>query len=666
MICNVNPKKGSAGRRAKNFNDYVFGATCGNGKTRIAEPQKIIGCEQLLVNCAGRILGVTVNNEATTFNLCFEEWIDLGLFRMIAEDFHEMVTIGIDPLDLVYIGGAHEKSAAGKCSSDGHILYLNSLLRSGVRWNAYFEKSDRALFTAWAELTNYRHNLSSPKDPAKTRLAVCLPNSKDEYEVCAAKEELNKALCKFIRDGNHGKDSILQFLREYSGVRNMHQNPHSVSVKIEIKGDEHDFLIRGAALRSGFVLDKTLYPRRSQAQYEADFKRGLNLREARHCKLYNVRPRNRSLGWLLLSSNAGSDRLKQVREFTKASLQRDREPTSSEKPTLEQKSAIEAEVRTATQPSPVAPNMDSKDHPKSVEEGPFTHQSLPPVACNEAILSKFPIPLKVHTEFPTSIYGFSDLVIEMKPNGEAKPGEKTLPLNLGASTSNPPIPSANSKIADVQTLSVRDDIPFKKILAALIAELKVPERTVAELLEDRRFLGSLKISDQRLQLTDEVVAATGKNAVLMHILTELRTRLREFSDEKKIRMPAVDTTTPKQTSRLTPVFGTTDGLSRIPESSGSISTPPKSIQEARYKQSCERLLAELFIPGRTIKQLKEDSRFADLISTEDDCLQLNPKVAMALSNDAEVSVILADLRIALSAFLQLQSAPERDLDVREI
>ena len=85
-------------------------------------------------------------------------------------------------------------------------------LESGMAFNPYYDKTDRALIDAWQNLTNFKFNFSDPKDPAKAHM---LQGSRKEIGVIKDYIELEKILTeKFINQEFTCRDDILKALND--------------------------------------------------------------------------------------------------------------------------------------------------------------------------------------------------------------------------------------------------------------------------------------------------------------------------------------------------------------------------------------------------------------------------------------------------------------------
>lgn len=85
-------------------------------------------------------------------------------------------------------------------------------LESGMAFNPYYDKTDRALIDAWQNLTNFKFNFSDPKDPAKAHM---LQGPRKEIGVIKDYIELEKILTeKFINQEFSCRDDILKTLKD--------------------------------------------------------------------------------------------------------------------------------------------------------------------------------------------------------------------------------------------------------------------------------------------------------------------------------------------------------------------------------------------------------------------------------------------------------------------
>lgn len=85
-------------------------------------------------------------------------------------------------------------------------------LESGMAFNPYYDKTDRALIDAWQNLANFKFNFSDPKDPAKAHM---LQGSRKEISVIKDYIELEKILTdKFINQEFTCREDILKALKD--------------------------------------------------------------------------------------------------------------------------------------------------------------------------------------------------------------------------------------------------------------------------------------------------------------------------------------------------------------------------------------------------------------------------------------------------------------------
>ena len=85
-------------------------------------------------------------------------------------------------------------------------------LESGMAFNPYYDKTDRALIDAWQNLINFKFNFSDPKDPAKAHM---LQGSRKEIGVIKDYIELEKILTeKFINQEFACREDILKALED--------------------------------------------------------------------------------------------------------------------------------------------------------------------------------------------------------------------------------------------------------------------------------------------------------------------------------------------------------------------------------------------------------------------------------------------------------------------
>ena len=85
-------------------------------------------------------------------------------------------------------------------------------LESGMSFNPYYDKKDRALIDTWQNLANFKFNFTDPKDPAKAHM---LQGSKKELKLIKDYIELEKILTeKFINQEFSCRGDILKALKD--------------------------------------------------------------------------------------------------------------------------------------------------------------------------------------------------------------------------------------------------------------------------------------------------------------------------------------------------------------------------------------------------------------------------------------------------------------------
>ena len=102
-------------------------------------------------------------------------------------------------------------------------------LESGMAFNPYYDKTDRALIDAWQNLANFKFNFSDPKDPAKAHM---LQGSRKEISVIKDYIELEKILTeKFINQEFACREDILKALED-SDIEVTRVGKDYISVKL--------------------------------------------------------------------------------------------------------------------------------------------------------------------------------------------------------------------------------------------------------------------------------------------------------------------------------------------------------------------------------------------------------------------------------------------------
>lgn len=102
-------------------------------------------------------------------------------------------------------------------------------LESGMAFNPYYDKKDRALIDAWQNLTNFKFGFSDPKDPAKAHM---LQGSRKEIGVIKDYIELEKILIeKFINQEFACREDILKALKD-SDIEVTRVGKDYISVKL--------------------------------------------------------------------------------------------------------------------------------------------------------------------------------------------------------------------------------------------------------------------------------------------------------------------------------------------------------------------------------------------------------------------------------------------------
>ena len=102
-------------------------------------------------------------------------------------------------------------------------------LESGMAFNPYYDKKDRALIDTWQNLANFKFNFSDPKDPAKAHM---LQGSRKEIGAIKDYIELEKILTdKFINQEFACREDILKALED-SDIEVTRVGKDYISVKL--------------------------------------------------------------------------------------------------------------------------------------------------------------------------------------------------------------------------------------------------------------------------------------------------------------------------------------------------------------------------------------------------------------------------------------------------
>ncbi|WP_103644613.1 relaxase/mobilization nuclease domain-containing protein [Campylobacter concisus] len=140
--------------------------------------------------------------------LSFEEAdIDLDVKQKVIDEF-ETLLLGRykERFNILWV----QHIDKGRLELNFAIPKIN--LESGMAFNPYYDKVDRALIDTWQNYVNLKFGFSNPKDPAKAHM---LQGSKKELRLIKDYMELEKILTeKFINQEFSCRDDILKALKD--------------------------------------------------------------------------------------------------------------------------------------------------------------------------------------------------------------------------------------------------------------------------------------------------------------------------------------------------------------------------------------------------------------------------------------------------------------------
>lgn len=140
--------------------------------------------------------------------LSFEEAdIDLDVKQKVIDEF-ETLLLGRykERFNILWV----QHIDKGRLELNFAIPKIN--LESGMAFNPYYDKVDRALIDTWQNYVNLKFGFSNPKDPAKAHM---LQGSKKELRLIKDYMELEKILTeKFINQEFSCRDDILKALND--------------------------------------------------------------------------------------------------------------------------------------------------------------------------------------------------------------------------------------------------------------------------------------------------------------------------------------------------------------------------------------------------------------------------------------------------------------------
>jgi hypothetical protein len=293
MILETQSSSGDSANRGENFDGYAMG----DRKERETPPRQIDGTFRPVFVAMVRDFARVSRNPMTSFNYGCQELLIESVAVRIMHASRAFITFGLKPTDVVWLGVLHRKGAGTNVSTDMHSAVLNFLLSSEVRWNPYFEGKDRATFVAFTELINYAFDLASAKDPARRKLAVSPPGTRDPGWLVSWKLFLTDATNeRFREDPFIDREAFAQFVRNLEDVSRVTIDGKVLRAVVR----DTEVLIKGALAGEWFYTDPDRYQRKSKQEYVADFERGLKARLSYHRSLADSHARHPSLAWMQL------------------------------------------------------------------------------------------------------------------------------------------------------------------------------------------------------------------------------------------------------------------------------------------------------------------------------------------------------------------------------
>ncbi len=167
----------------------------------------------------------------------------------VMDSFQQMLGVGLAHDSLNWLWVQHRD----KGRIELHWVVPNTELKSGKRFAAYFDRTDRARFRAWERLTNKKYSFADPSDPARRkdlRLSSNLPPCK--VEAINLIHNVISALVsqKLIKN----RDDIIQKLKD-SGYLINRKGKDYLSIQ-DSKGQK--LRLKGAFYEAGFNIKNQL------------------------------------------------------------------------------------------------------------------------------------------------------------------------------------------------------------------------------------------------------------------------------------------------------------------------------------------------------------------------------------------------------------------------
>lgn len=292
MTIKPRPESGPPEERAAAFDHYVF-----DTHGRPITPTLLGNGNRIMFVAVGRAFAATSRNPVASFDVGFGENLDPTTKTDVHQTIHAYFTIGLDPRDVIALGGAHQKFSDCKdLTDDMHLGFIRVLARTGKQWSPYFERADRPGLAALQEVINFRYGLTSPKDQKNARLlyfpdqhsASRLPNSAwtQQFIVAAIDAHRKKPF--------QSQTDLISFAKRYPDVTQAEVHSNFVYLNV---GDTR-LCLKGRLATDWHYHSPQRYSRKSYASYFSDLQRSVSARWDRHAALSGRPPRRRQHVWL--------------------------------------------------------------------------------------------------------------------------------------------------------------------------------------------------------------------------------------------------------------------------------------------------------------------------------------------------------------------------------